>query len=309
MPANQIPIHPEQSVRLSLHHGIMVRDDTAFTNRKGVEKRGIRRRTERALDKLQEPLRKILEPDEAVLYMARAQNVVGGTGQFFLGSHYYFLAPTMVVLTNRRLLYLLVAWNGEWKRSMRGARWGDIEEAKVTSLLGSGIRIKCRDGKKEVYRGMLRDDSTKIQVLLEALLPQAGNETSSALGMTSYCSECRAALIPEVYECPSCRLHFKDEKTVVKRSLLIPGGGFFYTGHPFVGMLHAMGDLILVIFAGLWIMVMLGIAHSRPVPAREAVDKGAALIVIAFVAVIWVAQKWILIRVSRKLVQNYIPAS
>jgi hypothetical protein len=305
VPTGQIAVHPDQSVSLTTYNGILVREDTAFTNRKGVEKRGIRKRAEQALDKLQEPLRKILEPDEAVLYLARGQIMPGGIEQFFLGWHSYFLAPAMLVLTNRRLIHLLITRNGAWKKSTRSARWGDIEEAKVKGLLSAKLNIKYRDGTKEIYWGMVHDDSNKIQLLLEVLLPQAGGETSSTLAMTNSCPECSAALTPGVYECPRCRLQFKDEKTAMKRSILIPGGGFFYTGHPFLGLMHAITDLILIVFAGVSAITALGIMQPPPAPD----EKSTALVIVAMMVAILAFHKWMLIRVAQRLVRNYIPAS
>ena len=309
MPTNQLPVHPEQSVRLTTHFGILVREDTAFTNKKGAEKRGIRKRAEQALEKLQEPLRKILEPDEAVLYVARAQIQPGGFEQFFLGWHATFLAPGVLVLTNRRLLHLLVTRSGTWNKSMRGARWGDIAEAKIKGFVGARLNITYRDGTKEIYWRMIRDDSNKIQLLLETLLLQATGETSPALGLTSYCPECRAALTQGVYECPNCRLQFKDEKTALKRALLIPGGGFFYTGHPLLGLLHAITDLVLFFIALFWVMVALGLAQPDTTQGQPPDGPVTALVVVVFVVAIMAFHKWMLIRVSRKLVRNYIPVS
>ena len=308
MPTNQIPVHPDQPVRLSSHYGILVREDAAFTNKKGVEKRWIRKRAEQALEKLQEPLRKILEPDEAVFYVAQANMLPGGFEQLFLGWHATYLARGVLVLTNRRLLHLLVARDCTWKRSMRGARWGDIDEAKNKGLLGSRLNIAYRDGKKEVYGLMIWNDSKKTQLLFEALLPQARSETSPALGMTSYCPECRAALTPSVYECPNCRLQFKDEKTLLKRALLIPGGGFFYTGHPFLGLLHAITDIVVIIIWVYSILVVLGIIQII-IPGEDQVDWGGTIVVLVFVGATLAFHKWMLIRVSRRLVRNYIPAS
>ena len=149
----------------------LVREDVAFANHKGVEKSGIRKRTEQALEKLQEPLRKFLEPDEAVFYVARAQIMPSGVEQFFLGWHAMFLAPAVLVLTNRRLLHLLVERNGTWKRSLRCALWGDMEEAKVKGFLGARLHIKYRDGRKEIYSAIAGNDAKKIQLLLETLIP------------------------------------------------------------------------------------------------------------------------------------------
>jgi hypothetical protein len=307
VPSTQIPVHPEQSPRLSSHFGVPVREDVAFANHKGVEKGSIRKRTEQALEKLQEPLRKFLEPDEAVFYVARAQIVPSGVEQFFLGWHAMFLAPAMLVFTNRRLLHLLVERNGTWKKSLRCALWGDMEEAKAKGFLGARLSIKYRDGRKEIY-GQLAD-AKKIQLLLETLIPAAAGETSPAQSMTSLCPECRSPLTPAVYECPQCHAAFKDEKTALQRSWLIPGGGFFYTGHPFLGILHGLVELVLLCMVGYWLLVALGAVQTEPTPGEAAPDMASALVVVAMIGGILALNKWVMARVARKLVRNYISLS
>lgn len=307
MPTTQIPVHPEQSLRLSTHFGVLVREDVAFANHKGVEKGGIRKRTEQSLEKLQEPLRKFLEPDEAVFCVARAQMMPGGVEQFFLGWHAMFLAPAVLVFTNRRLLHLLVERNGTWKKSLRGALWGDIEEAKAKGFLGARLSIKYRDGRKEIY-GQLAD-AKKIQILLETLMPAAVGETSPAQTITSLCPECRSPLASTVYECPQCHTGFKDEKTAAQRSWLLPGGGFFYTGHPFLGILHALVEITLLCMVGYWLLVALGAVQTEPAPGEAAPDMASALVVVALIGGILAVNKWVMARVAKKLVRNYIPLS
>jgi hypothetical protein len=309
VPSTQLPFHSGQPIRLSSHSGVLVREDTAFSNYKGVEKKGIRKRAEQALEKLEEPLRKFLEPDEAVLYIARGQIMPSGVEQFLLGWHAHYLAPGFLVLTNRRLLHLLMTRKGTWRRCLRSARWGDLEGAKVKGLLGAKLNLKYRDGKKEVYWGMRREDSNKIRVLLEALLPQAAGETSPALSMASLCPQCRAALLPGVYECPGCHLAFKDEKTALRRSLLIPGGGFFYTGYPTLGVLHSLVEVIVLVAMVFWILVALGLAKPDTSPGEAPPDVASAVVVVIFFAAVFGIDKWVMARVARKQVQNYIPAS
>jgi hypothetical protein len=286
-----------------------VREDVAFTNRKGVEKKGIRKRTEQALEKLQEPLRKILGPDEAVLYIARAQLMPGLFEQFILGWYVAYLAPATLVLTNRRVLHLSVTRNGSWNRGVRSARWGDLESAKIKGLLSAKLHIKYRDGKKEVYWQLRGDDGKKIRLLLEVLLPTTSGETSPALSMTSLCPDCRAALTPEVYECPSCRLKFKDEKTLLRRSLWIPGGGFFYTGHPLLGTLHLLVELTLLLEVVLWGGAAIGLWPLNPSPGQSPADRGAVLVTAVFFVIGLALHKGAITRITRNLVRGYIPAS
>jgi hypothetical protein len=288
---------------------MLVREDVAFTNRKGVEKRGIRKRAEQALDKLQEPLRKILEPDEAVLYIARATLLPGLFEQFFLGWYVAYLAPATLVLTNRRLLHLSVTRNGSWNRGVRSARWGDLETARIKAILSPKLHIKYRNGKKEVYWRLRGDDGRKIRLLLEILLPGAASGTSPALSMTSLCPGCLAALTPGVYECPSCRLKFKDEKTLLRRSILIPGGGFFYTGHSLLGTLHFLVDLILVLEVLLWGGAAMGLWLLRAGPGQAHLNRGAALATAAILAVLLALHKAAVTRITRNLVRGFIPVS
>ncbi|MGA3323909.1 MAG: hypothetical protein ABSF45_05510 [Terriglobia bacterium] len=309
MPSNQIPVHPEQSPRLSSHFGVLVREDVAFANHKGVEKGGIRKQTEQALEKLQEPLRKFLEPDEAVFCITRAQIMPSGVEQFFLGWHAMFLAPAVLVLTNRRLLHLLVQRNGSWKRSLRCANWGDMEEAKVKGLLGARLHTKFRDGRKEIYSGITGNNKNKIRLLLETLIPVAAGEASPALAMTSLCPECRSPLTPGLYECPHCRIAFKDENTAMKRAWLIPGGGFFYIGHPLLGILHAFLDVVLICAVGYWVLVGVGVVPPDTNPGEAPMDKASALVAAALMGGILAMDKWVVATVARKQVRNYIPLS
>ena len=192
---------------------------------------------------------------------------------------------------------------------MRSARWGDLESAKIKAFLSPKLHIKYRDGKKEVYWRLRGDDAKKIRLLLEALLPTAVSETSPTLSMTSLCPECRAPLTPEVYECPSCRLKFKDEKTLLRRSLWIPGGGFFYTGHPLLGTLHLLVELILFLEVVLLGGPAIGLWPLTTSPGHTPADRGAVLVTAVFLVVLLALHKGAIIRITRNLVRGYIPAS
>jgi hypothetical protein len=215
----------------------------------------------------------------------------------------------VLVFTNRRLLHILVNRNGTWKKSLRSTNWGDVEEAKAKGFLGARLQIKYRNGKKEVYSAMARNDANKVQLLLETLLPAASGETTSALAPISLCPECRSPLSADVYECPHCRIAFKDEKTALLRSWLIPGGGFFYTGHALLGVLHGFAELSLIITAGFWLLVALGVTHTEPNPGEAPVDVASALVIAALIGGILVLEKWVMATVAKKQIRNYIPQS
>jgi len=232
-----------------------------------------------------------------------------GIDRFFLGWHSYYLAPAVLIFTNRRLLHILVNHQGAWKRSVRNARWGDFEEVNVKGWLAAKLQVKYKDGKKEIYWGLTSGDGKKIKLILEALLPQAASETSPTLTMTSLCPECLTPLTPDVYECVQCHLKFKDERAALKRTLLIPGGGFFYTGHPFLGLGHALMDLILLLLVVFWGLAAAGVVTPTQDSGGAPMERGAIMMTFLILALLLAAHKALSARVARNLVRNFIPAS
>jgi len=305
--SNQISVHTGQPPRLTSHFGVPVREDVAFANQKGAEKSGIRKHAEKLLDQLQEPLRRFLEPDEAVFSIARARRMPSGFEQFFLGWHAMYLMPGVLIFTNKRLLHLFVRRDGSWNRSIRCACWGDLEQAKAKGLLGARFTAKYRNGTKEVFSSLARHDTQRMQLLLNTFLPSAVGESSPALGMTSLCPDCRSPLTPGAYECPNCHRAFKDEKTATQRSWLIPGGGFFYIGHPVMGILHASGEIVLIWMVGFSLFLSSNVVPQRSGAASAPSARSEAFLLLALFSGILVLNKFIMSVVARRQVRNYIP--
>jgi hypothetical protein len=44
-----------------------------------------------------------------------------------------------------------------------------------------------------------------------------------------------------------CGLTFKNEKSMILRSISLSGGGYFYTGHPWIGLVPAIAEAILIL--------------------------------------------------------------
>jgi hypothetical protein len=309
MPAKDVQIHAQVVPRLSAHLSSAIREDTLYTNDKGEEKSGIRKRNEKALDQLQEALPKLLQPDEAVLYVARCDAPATFGEQFTMGWYVYMIVASVLVLTNRRVLHFLVrpktfggrdGWT--WRRSLRAAAWGDLTEVKVSGWLSASVTLNYRDGKKEKFSRLRRDDAKKIRLLAESIQPNATAENTAAQGITPLCPRCWAALAPETYQCAQCRLLFKDKATAVRRSLLIPGGGYFYTGHTFLGVMDAFAEGILILLILLLLVEMSG--GMDPAPGEPAASWGMVILLLLVLAV----EKLWTIHHAHRFIRDYIPA-
>lgn len=309
MPDANLPVHPEQSARLGSFAGVRVREDVAFTNHKGDEKGGIRKRAEKTIEKLQEALRKVLEPEEAVFYLGRAQLPVSPLEELFLGWLAYYTDIGVLVLTNRRLLFFLVTRNGAWKKSVRSVGWGDIQEARVKGWLGKSLRVRYRDGKQESYWRLRGSDGRKIKGLIAVLIEAGQSDVFAAKGMVHLCPACVAPLASAAYKCANCGANFKTERNMARRAWLIPGGGYFYAGHAGLAALDFLIEAILLFEIVVYALVALGLTQLEVDPGEQRVSGGAAWVVVGYFAAIWVVKKLLTIRHCRRFIREFIPAA
>ncbi len=309
MPAPSVPIHPDQNSRQVSLNGIPLREDTAYSNQRGQQKGGIRKRAEKAIELLRDALLKVLGKDEVVFYVARGRARPSGLEEFFLGWLAYGTHGGVFVFTNQRLLYFGTDGKGRWQRSVRGARWGDIVKAHAKGWVSHSLSLEYRNGVKETYWKLRGDDARKIKVLLAALREAGSAETSPAQGMVNMCPNCAALLTPSVYKCPKCGLEFKDEKTMVRRSLTFPGLGYAYAGHSGLAVLDFLIEAVVLFEIGLWTLISLGKIAPVQQPGESPVTTGSAWATVVIFVTFLCLKKWLTIRHCRRFIKEFIPAS
>ena len=90
---------------------------------------------------------------------------------------------------------------------------------------------------------------------------------------------------------------FQNKKQALKYSILYPGGGYFYTGHPWFGLGDALFEGILLLMVGLSLFVALG-------PEGD----GTLLAVVAVWVAILFFEKLVTIYHAQHYVAEQIPA-
>jgi hypothetical protein len=101
----------------------------------------------------------------------------------------------------------------------------------------------------------------KIRSILETL--SLDGDSSETRQRTHLCPKCGKELKTDVFECSNCHLEFKNKAEGKRISILYPGGGYFYTGHPFMGTLDAITEFALVVsFIGAFIGLIRGVEKS-----------------------------------------------
>jgi hypothetical protein len=246
-----IQIYPTIPARRVDQEGFFVREDVLYSNAKGRDKSKLRKSALAVLDALGDVLRRVLESDETILYIAPAQAMPGLFGQFLGGGwHTQSLPRTILFLTDRRIIALRVrkrmsGW--DWSRGIWTARWGDLEKAVAGGLVSRYLNLKFRNAGTRQYWRFGWGDLKKVKMVIEALRAQTTGESTAAGGAVSLCPNCLATLAPRTYKCPSCSAEFKDEKTLLQRALVVPGGASLYVGANGLGMLRAAFESLLTI--------------------------------------------------------------
>ncbi|MDP9262956.1 MAG: zinc ribbon domain-containing protein [Acidobacteriota bacterium] len=264
--------------------GLSLRPDVLYTNAKGEEKGSLHKSADNLLGRLNEPLRRLLEPGEAVFYVCRAQAPLNSLEQLVGGWYVLYQTRVVLVFTSRRMLHLLVNNRGDWRRGLRDVRWGDVPNARVKGTLTRSLKLEYRNLSTETYTRLRYRDGAKLRVLLPPLLEASRSELSPMQGMVPHCPDCFAILTPRAYLCPHCGLVFRDEKTLLRRTLLIPGGGYFYTGQWGFGVLSALYETWFAFVLIVTILIALGV---MPIPQEEGQKQTQADTLSGMVGVLW----------------------
>jgi len=276
---------------------IPLRTDVLFTNHKGEAKERVRKRKTKALEKLRPALLRTLQPGETLLYITEARSPLTILEQLTAAWWTAMLAASAIVVTNKRILFFPIRHNGTWRESVRAVHWGDLEEVKAKGLLIKNVVFRFKNGVKSTYTNFNYGDGKKLAAIASALLPSAAAEQTAMPGFVQLCPDCRTALTAGQYSCPACNLIFKNEQTMVLRSIFLPGGGYFYTGHPLIAVLPAVIEGLLVLNT----LVLLLAGLNSPVTRR--VVFGQLLVL----GIFWGLETAVTILHCRRYVRDFIP--
>jgi hypothetical protein len=307
MPNSDLPVYTAKLPVLVTRDGLRVREDVLYTNAKGEDHEGSRKRAETALLKVKDILPGVFEPNEAILYIFKCQAPLSPFEQFMLGWQAYFLTATTLVFTNLRLIHFSVDSRGNWTQTLKTARWGDISEAKIKGWLNRMLRLKYANGKKENYWRIQARDGKKVKDILAAVMPASRGEGTAAQGMTSLCPDCRALLTPGVYRCNQCGLAFRDEKTLLKWTLLVPGGGYLYARIWFLGVLGFVFEGAFLLVTLLLVLTAAGILPAGTNQTGRPESEANLWITTAFFLLFVVLQKLLEFHHSRRVIRSFRP--
>ena len=275
-------LHQEDSLNLPLDREIL------FSNHKGTYKKRIEKRQTRLL-KNGAFLKNFFKEDERILLITTGCSPSSILEQFLTGWIIVYLKRSLFVFTNKRIFHIPTKRNYSYRNSIAHILYPDCDSIQ---LKGSKLVVVYKNGKKEKFIYIARNERKKIKTLLPTLSFEGHpHEIQKRVHL---CPRCTKELEEEKYVCPYCFLEFKEKDKGKKISLIYPGGGYFYTRHPFLGISDAIVETILLVLVIVSIIdVTKGVEGS-----------GVELLIFGILLVI---EKAISVYHSNHFIKEYIP--
>lgn len=223
---------------------VRVNNTVCFSDAKGEYKKSIEKKQTKLLGFVMPAVQPVAEPGEEILYVAEGVSPFSTLEYLTTGWIITALKRCLLVVTNYRILHVQIKANQHPRGSVSEVRYGDVESLEVKGALGKKLFASYRDGKKEAFTVMGKGGAK-----LAAILPQVsrGAAPSGQTGRRFLCPRCARHLQAGVYRCASCGQEFKNQSKARFWSLLAPGGGYFYTGHPILGIMDAFAETFLIV--------------------------------------------------------------
>lgn len=211
-----------------------------FSNHKNVYKKRIERRQRRFMMKLSF-IKPFLGEDEEILLITTGCSPVSFSERFWTGLNVFHLKCSLLIFTNRRVFHVPTKKNYSYRNSIAHFFYADCISIRIKGLI---LIVKYKNRKKEIFHHIAIREEKKIKALLKSIsFEEAPIKTR---GRVHLCPRCTGELENGKFICPKCGLEFKDRERAKKISILYPGGGYFYTRHPFLGIADALAEAMLL---------------------------------------------------------------
>lgn len=226
--------------------GLPIDREILFSNHKNIYKKSIEKRQRKLFLKLPF-LKHFLKSGEKILVVTTGYSPVTSLQKFVVGWLFVYLKRSMYVITDQRLLHIPADARYRYRNSI-----AEIPYAGCRSIEMKGKALVFEyagSGDKEKFGGIAGKEKRKIRELIKTVPVAEGNHP--AKGRSFLCPRCAVQLTPDKTVCESCNLKFKRKSTATVLALLLPGGGYFYTRHLFLGVMAALLELGLAAVIGL----------------------------------------------------------
>lgn len=268
--------------------GLPLDRETVFSNHKGKYKKGIEKRQKKFLQKVTF-IKRFLQEDERILLITTRCSPTSIVEQLLTGWIFLYLKRSLLLFTNKRIFHIPTKQDYSYRNSIAQILYPDCNSIKIKER---HLVIEYKNGEKERFLFIASKEKKKIKVLTPTI--SFDGPLSQTQKRVHLCPACTKELEEKKYICPNCNLEFKDKEKAKRISIIYPGGGYFYTRHPFLGISDALVETMLII-----------LVISSLIDAINGVE-GSGVIFLIY-AIILAVEKAITVYHSNHFVKEYIP--
>jgi hypothetical protein len=224
--------------------GLPVDKETIFKNHKGWYKAAVEKRQRKLIAKTTF-VNFFLNPDERIRCITTGYSPITLTEQLLTGPAFVFFKRAYFIFTNQRILHIPTRIDHQSPSAISQITYSDCRRLTIK---GRSLVIEYKNGSHEVFPYIHRKERQRIKALLEKLIPPP--KAAGGLKERTYvCPSCTGELMGKPDICHTCKLKFKSAEQATIRTLIIPGGGYFYNRYPVWGFV--VGVLEVILFSAL----------------------------------------------------------
>jgi hypothetical protein len=259
-----------------------------FSDYNNVYKKRVEKRQTKLVKKIP-ILKNFLQDDEKILLMTTGCSPISIVEQLLTGWIFIYLKRSLFVFTNKRIFHIPTKKDFSYRNSIAEIVYADCKSIQIK---GRKLVIEYKSEKKEKFLYIAGKEKKKIKSLLSNISYEG--HPGKTPQRRHLCPRCTKELEEGIYICSNCNLEFKNKAEAKRISLIFPGGGYFYTRHPFLGIGDAITEIILLILV---IASLVGLINGV---------RGAGVDLVIF-AIVLIIEKAITVYHSNHFIKEYIP--
>jgi len=234
--------------------GFPVDRQLIFTNAGGYYKKSMEKRQRKLISRVAF-LRYFMHYSEKLLFLSTGYSPIGILEQILTGPLFLFFKRAIFIFTDKRIIHIPTRFNRGHRRALSQVLYADCQRIEIH---GRTLVVTYQDGRRDSFAYMGNPEVRKLQKILTRL-PIGIGQPSENPHRTALCPNCHSLLADGSESCPACQLAFKTGFKARLRSLLLPGGGYFYSRNPLPGMVSAGIEILLM---GLYVITCLDFGNG-----------------------------------------------
>ncbi|MDJ0781389.1 MAG: hypothetical protein QNJ22_05425 [Desulfosarcinaceae bacterium] len=255
--------------------GFPVDRQLIFTNAGGYYKKSMEKRQRKLISRVAF-LRYFMHYGEKLLFLSTGYSPIGILEQMLTGPLFLFFKRAIFIFTDKRIIHVPTRFNRGHRRALSQILYADCQRIHFN---GRALVVTYQNGQRESFPYMGAPELRKLQKILTRL-PIGSGKSSQNPHRTALCPNCHNLLSDGSELCPACQLAFKTGFKARLRSLLLPGGGYFYSRNPLPGMVSAGIEILLM---GLYVITCLDFANGLEYAHTFLPIMGAAYLVMKLI--------------------------